>query len=331
MSRRSVAVLLMLAVVAFLCCTNKRPAKEFERAALSQISNSLSSGSANIYLSPDAGLNWQPFAQGVPSAATVSVFHVIGNKIYAATDSHGIYLLKSGASTWQRIDTGLPKNVDINALTSIEDILVIGTSMHGIWISQSNGEIWHQPSRLSFPAPIRTLIVHDRTLLAGTDNGILKSSDHGKTWRQVFAQRQVNGFSEMNNKIYAAVVDGAIMTPDNGDSWQYIYRPHTLHDISNDGRHVYAMTLGGGLLRSEDDGLSWEKINNGLGTLNFYTFEIRNSGDDLFAAQWHGIYRSEKDRIAWNLITGQLPDSTAFTTLEAVGSTIIAGTGLQKH
>lgn len=124
------------------------------------------------------------------------------------------------------------------------------------------------------------------------------------------------------------------MSNDNGKNWVYIYKPNTLHDISNDGNFVYAMTLGRVLLKTSNDGVTWENANNVLGTSNLYTFEVKNIGKDLFAAQWYGIYYLGNGGSYWSKInTGLngLPDSTAFTTLEITRFGILAGSGLPSR
>jgi hypothetical protein len=90
------------------------------------------------------------------------------------------------------------------------------------------------------------------------------------------------------------------------------------------------MTLGAGLKKSNNDGLTWESVNAGMGTLNLYTFEIKHFNNKLFAAQWYGIYESGDWGRNWGLIKNGLPDSTAFTTLETTMNGLIAGIGLRK-
>ena len=136
--------------------------------------------------------------------------------------------------------------------------------------------------------------------------------------------------TEVNNKIFAALMNGVIMTNDDGANWKYVYKPHTLHDISTDGKRIFAMTLGDGLKSSSNDGLTWERINNGLGTLNLYTFELKRFDNKIFAAQWYGIYTSQDLGNSWTIVKDGLPDSTAFTTLEVTKNGLIAGIGLRK-
>jgi photosystem II stability/assembly factor-like uncharacterized protein len=285
---------------------------------------------AVIYRSTDAGKTWGPYTTGIPPEATVSSFLSLGNTTYATTDTHGIYTIKEGDSRWKRIDADLPDKVDINAVTSIDNVFIIGTHKHGILISSNNGINWEPSSSPISHTAIRSLLSYNSSVFAGADDGIYKSLDQGNTWQHVYKGVQTNGFTVLNSKIYAALMNGAIVTPDEGASWKYIYQPHTLHDISSDGESVYAMTLGGGLLKSSNDGLTWENINEGFGGTRWYTFEVKNIDHQLFAAQWYGIYSSDKRGSKWQIIRNGLPDSTAFSTLEVAAGSLMAGIGLRK-
>lgn len=278
-----------------------------------------------IYHSTDGGKTWVPFDMGIPKEATVSSFLVTGNKIFASTDYHGIFSIREGEPQWQRIDQDLPEGVEINAIASIGNSLIIGTLNDGILISTNSGKNWIYPSMRLKNVAFRCLLTKGGLLLAGADDGIYRSSDRGYTWKQVYKGVQVNGFTELDDQIYAALMNGAIATADNGTTWKYIYKPHTLHDISNDGENLYAMTLGDGLLKSGSHGGGWKGINYGLGTFNLYTFELKKFDNRIFAAQWYGIYVSDNGGKNWSIIKNGLPDSTAFTTLEITGDGLIAG------
>lgn len=240
-----------------------------------------------------------PYANGIPTDATVSSFLVVGNSTYATTDAHGIYGIKEGDGKWLRLDQDLPEDVDINAIASINSVFIIGTFKDGIFFSRNDGRNWEQSADRLNHTPIRSLLSYNNLIFAGTDEGIYKSADFGMSWKQVYKVVQTNGFTVLNNKIYAALMNGAIVIDDEGTNWKYIYRPKALHDISNDGKSIYAMTLGDGLLKSKNDGLVWENVNGGLGETRWYTFEVKNIDDQLFAAQWHGIYSRSKSGNTW--------------------------------
>lgn len=326
---RKMNIFLLLLVLNIMCVESKK-AEDINDNVLEKNELIQLMPTSVIYRSTDAGKTWIPYANGIPQEATVSSFLTVNNSTYATTDAHGIYVIREGEAKWLRIDTDLPEKVDINAMSAIDRVIIIGTFKHGIFISRNGGRNWEQSVNSLNHTPIRCLLSDNDLVFAGTDSGIYKSIDVGNTWQPVFKDVQTNGFTMLNNKIYAALMNGAIMTTDRGVGWKYIYKPLTLHDISNDGEGVYAMTLGGGLLKSKNDGLTWEKVNNGLGETRWYTFEVKNTDNQLFAAQWHGIYSSTKGTNSWRIIKHGLPDSTAFTTLETTPWGLIAGIGLRK-
>lgn len=317
-----------LSLLAILGCNPKA-----DNQRLNLVENQTSSASGIIYCSNDNGRTWFSFDQGIPEQATVSGFQAIENKLFAITDFHGVFVYRSELNQWQPINFGLPDQLEVNAITVLHDLLIIGTSKHGIFISRDEGRVWNQSNTGLPNIPIRSLITSKDNLFAGTDKGIYVSSDKGLSWRHQFGTGQVNGFTLLDGKIYAAIVDGATLSDDEGKSWKYIYKPNTLHDISNDGSYIYAMTLGSGLLRTNNDGRVWEKANGGFPAYKFYTFEVKAANQDLFVAQWHGIYQSKDRGDHWSRInTGVngLPDSTAFTTLEITDFGILVGTGLNN-
>jgi photosystem II stability/assembly factor-like uncharacterized protein len=325
--KRFIAIELSLLVLLFFAGAGKTSLYEgesFEPLHVPQKTISI------IYHSVDGGRTWIPFDTGISSDATVSSFLVMNNEIFATTDNHGIYLIKDGQIEWKRIDEDLPKDIDINALSAVGDSFVIGTLKDGIMLSTNRGKNWHYPNIPIKNVPIRCLYTKGNILFAGTDNGIYRSLDSGNSWEYLWKGVQVNGFTEVNDKIFAALMNGATMTNDDGANWKYVYKPHTLHDISTDGERIFAMTLGDGLKKTSNDGLTWEKINNGLGTLNLYTFELKRFDNKIFAAQWYGIYTSQDSGKSWAIVKDGLPDSTAFTTLETTKNGLIAGIGLRK-
>lgn len=315
------------AVVLMVACQNQEnnPAvNPIEKKASTQATVSV------IYHSIDGGETWESFDSGIPKDATVSSFLVEDDKIFATTDYHGIYLFEEGEALWKRIDKSLPAGIDINAVAISNNTIIIGTLNHGILLSKNGGQNWDSPATQIEQTSVRCLYKRDKLLLAGTDNGIYKSVDEGNTWEQLYNGVQVNGFTELSNHIYAALMNGAVLVGENNSEPDYIYTPLTLHDISNDGERLYAMTLGDGLLKSANSGKTWENANNGLGTNNLYTFELKRFGSKIFAAQWYGIYASDNLGESWSLITNGLPDSTAFSTLEVTPKGLIAGIGLRK-
>jgi len=284
---------------------------------------------AVIYRSTNMGRTWSSFAKGIPEAATLSGIKQHGNKVYVSTDYHGVFVTSNGQDNWSALNAEQLKGLDINCIEVEANKLVIGTLRHGIFVSNNGGLSWKQSERNIENAPIRAFIKSKNKLYAGTDSGIFESVDMGDTWSHVFGRLQILGFTSLNNKIYAATQDGALVGNGNASSWRSIYEGDALHDIGNDGQFIYAMTIGQQLLKTQNDGATWENAQNGITRPpNFYTNELQHIGNNIFSAQWIGIYHSSNNGNSWNILNG-LPDSTAFSTLEITDFGIIAGISIR--
>jgi len=284
---------------------------------------------AVVYLSTDLGETWSAFAQGIPENATLSGIEQDGNKIYIATDYHGVYLSKDGQNEWQHLKSDKLKNLDINCLEIEGNKLVIGTLHNGILVSDDAGMTWSSAMINIKGTAIRAFMKTDEQLYAGTDSGIFQSTDMGNTWSHVFGKMQILGFTALNNKIYAGTQHGALVCKGDPSYWESIYEGDALHDIGNDGEYIYAMTISQQLLKTQNDGKSWENAQNGIAyPANFYTNEVKHVGSDIFSAQWIGVYHSSDNGANWEILDG-LPDSTAFSTLEMTDYGIIAGISIR--
>ena len=282
-----------------------------------------------MYKSVDLGKNWTSFANGIPENSTLSGIKQFRNKIYVTTDYNGIYVSSNGQDEWVPIPIENYSSLDINCIEVEFDNILIGTLNQGVLISDNGGLSWKRPE-VNIADPIRAFIKFENVVLAGTDAGIYKSEDMGETWSHVFGKIQILGFTLLNNKIYAATQNGAILSDGDLHEWRTIYDGDALHDISNDGKNIYAMTIGQNLLKTQNDGLLWENVQNGITRPpNFYTNEIKYIGEDIFSAQWIGIYHSKDEGKNWTKLKG-LPDSTAFSTLEITEYGIISGISIRE-
>ena len=227
------------------------------------------------------------------------------------------------------LNFGQLNKVDINCIEVEENRLIIGTLRQGILISNNGGLSWQQSKKNIENSPIRAFIKTANKLYAGTDSGIFESLDKGDTWSPVFGQMQILGFTSLDDKIYAATQHGVLVCKGNGSNWQSIYEGDALHDIGNDGQYIYAMTIGQQLLKTKNDGVLWENAQRGImRPPNYYTNELQHIGNDIFSAQWIGIYHSSNNGNSWRILNG-LPDSTAFSTLEITDFGIIAGISIR--
>jgi len=283
-----------------------------EPIALSNLINNANKSVGNpavIYRSNDMGRTWSSFAKGIPADATLSSIQQFGNKVYVATDYHGIFVATNRQNNWIPLKSKDLKGLDINCLEVDTNKLIIGTLRHGILVSNDGGLNW-KPSKQGINTPF-------------------ESFDTGDTWSHSFGQLQILGFTSLNGKIYAATQNGVLMKEKEAKNWAAIYNGDALHDIGNDGKYIYAMTIGQQLLKTQNDGTVWENAQNGIiRPPNYYTNELQHIGNNIFSAQWIGIYHSSDNGNSWRMLDG-LPDSTAFSTLAITDFGILTGIAIR--
>ena len=151
----------------------------------------------------------------------------------------GFLRSEDGGQTWQFISAGSPAPI-VSALAASDAAnLFAGTSEDGVFVSRDGGRNWarwnfglldwHIFSLASVRSPNGKI-----TILSGVESGLFSSVNNGRTWREV-------DFPEDMGAVLALGVDQ-----------------------DTDESPVFAGTEQGALFRSQDRGLSWAKIAEGV-------------------------------------------------------------------
>ena len=243
--------------------------------AISFISNAQTTAVAddwNKLLQPLKWRNIGPFrggrsvcATGVPGDITTYYMGTTGGGLWK-TDDVGI--------TWRNISDGYFKTGSVGAVAVPEsdpNIVYVGMGEHaprgvmthhgdGVYKSADAGKTWKQVG-LEATQHISRIVVDPRNAdvvfvaaqgalySKSTQRGIYKSTDGGKTWKNVLYINEMTGCAElsmdMNNPriLYAAM-------------WEHGRKPW----------QVISGGTGSGLYRSVDGGETWQKMTNGLPT-----------------------------------------------------------------
>ncbi len=204
------------------------------------------SGPAGVFVSADKGDTWQhlsllPQADGVKTLDEVSVYRLIPDP----QDNNALYWLSRG---------------------------------QGMFFSYDEGKSWQRPA-----APLNTGFIYgaaihptDKCTIYGTNGTILyKSDDCNRSWKEIYRESGQDriiavAFSSFAPYgIFMAKASGDILkSEDAGKSWSVIRRLQTRvdyfqMDLLREGV-MYAASRGKGLYRSEDGGVTWDNISEGL-------------------------------------------------------------------
>ena len=162
------------------------------------------------------------------------------------------------------------------------------------------------------------------TVFIGTDSGLFKSTDNGKTWKHVYAGGLVGNLAESDGVLMATSMRGIIRSTDDGENWELV--------ISEGGVGFDVKPIEGGfaaitsnsesntrrLSISYDGGKTWQAIDAGLQDkvridsiwrtwndrprVQAFMTSIIQVGENFFCTHPDGIFRSSDKGKTWKLL-----------------------------
>ena len=145
------------------------------------------------------------------------------------------------------------------------------------------------------------------TFFIGSNNGLLKSTNSGKTWKQVHTGGWVMKLVESNGVLLATSQGGILRSTDDGENWDWV--------ISEGGVGIAVERIKGGFAAityntesmtrrvrtSYDGGKTWQPIDAGL-PANLSIASIIQVGEYFFCGHPAGIFRSSDKGKTWKLL-----------------------------
>ena len=242
------------------------------------------------YKSTDAGKSWQLVNN------TIMVSDLIINPVDTSTvliacgnlgsKGHGIYRTKDGGGVWTKLQTGIPASYGGKALFSVYDknpsliYLSIGngyTTNAGTWLlrSENGGDTWTVQSTYDYSTYqgwfAHFVVVNQNNpetiLTAGVD--VFKSNDAGKTLTRK---------SVWYNWDFGRTPAGG---PEGASNYSHADH-HTFVIDPTDPNSVY-FGNDGGIFRTTDFGETFEGLNGGYQTTQFYNGFATSESDSNFS------------------------------------------------
>jgi photosystem II stability/assembly factor-like uncharacterized protein len=232
-------------------------------------------GNQGIFRSTNEGSTWTKTHTGAGLC-----FFDDGSAIYAGVDYQGVFKSTNSGQTWTAVNSGFPNNSNLlspSAFVRAGNNLLASFYFGGIYLSSNQGASWSQVSSQNL---VWCLAKAGGTLFAGTQIGLMKSTDNGLTW------------SFVQNDLYNATAVTALYVKSADE--------------------MYIGTGSMGMFVTHDDGETLEDMNDGAGDNTFVSC-IAREGGKLFAGwnQNSGFYYympSSFGRMLWQYNGNNRPE-----------------------
>ena len=286
-------------------------------------------GSAKIvFKSTDGGQTWQDISKGLPQnlredglrgdsifANDKGLFLRVGNELYHSTPN-------ATAPFWTtEIFPGEHSSIAPGKSG------IFAYNYWGVNLKKADGTgVWSPIFDNSSEPRIRSVFeTAGGTIFIGTDRGLFKTADSGKTWKHVYAGGWAGHMAESNGVLVATSKREIIRSTDNGENWApAMSEDSVVFDVKQIKDGFAAITSNSEpntpktsrLSTSYDDGKTWQPIDAGdkvlidsLGrtwdtrpSVKAFTTYVTQIGENLFSAHPNGIFRSSDKGKTWKLL-----------------------------
>lgn len=249
-----------------------------------------------LHASSDGGLTWQRSQSTTESPIqSIACAQISASICFLGTDAHGVLHTSDGGDSLIPSNNGLPINAqgEYQAITDLalsdnfaaDSTLFAITWYNAVFRSQDRGKSWHkfdsgtttnnQADQFSRPqfSKLRVSQGHDHAtiFLAGFD-GLFRSDNFGSSWSEL-------------ETLTTGRVEALAMSPN------YV-RDQT----------VAVVTQNGGAYISEDAGLDWTALNQGIKHAHMWDIAFSpqfESDETLLTISNHDFYWSTREQIVW--------------------------------
>ena len=296
-----------------------------EKEAGKKTTERTKSGPVNIvFKSTDGGQTWQDISKGLPE--NLREDDIRGNDFFA--NDKGLFL-RLGNRLYHSTPNATPPFWTQETFPGEHSSIAPGKSgifYWGINLKKTNGTSVWSPIFENFPEPrIRSAFeTAGGAIFIGTNRGLFKTANSGKTWKHVHAGGGVGNLAESNGVLLAISMSKIIRSTDNGENWAVVdSEGGVAFDVKQIKGGFAAITASSVLntrrLRtSYDGGKTWQPIDAGLQDkvvidsisrtwndrprVQAFMTSIIQVGGNFLCAHPDGIFKSSDKGKTWKLL-----------------------------
>ncbi len=221
-----------------------------------------------VFQSADGGQTWQDISSGLPKNLQAEGLFAKDGALYLRAGNSLFYSKPNcNSSSWK-------KETSLNGYSAITagSGRILGCNDDGQFLQKTNGAAALLPIPADFKEKaVRTIFeTAEGNIFIGCDDGIFKSVNSGKTWKQLHHNGWVMKFAEQDGVLIATSQQGILRSTNDGERWDLA--------VSEGGAGIAAECINGGfavityntesktrrIRTSEDNGKSWQIIDADL-------------------------------------------------------------------
>jgi photosystem II stability/assembly factor-like uncharacterized protein len=333
-----------LLLFSFLSC-NRAPKLPPTAQLADSLQNHYRGMATIVFRSADGGQSWQDISEGLPQ--NLQEDSKQGNRFFA--NDQGLFV-RIGKERYHNATNATPAFWTKENVTGQDSSNASGILYWGIQLKTRNGTSVWSPIFENYQEPRMRTVFESAAgaIFVGTDRGFFRSTDKGKTWKQVHAGSLVGHMAESDGVLVAISNSRIIRSADNGENWEFVtVESDTAFDVKQVKGGFAALTPTKANIRgvstSYDGGKTWQpgdagrkdkavidsifRTWNDRPRLKAFQTSITRVGENFFCTHPEGIFKTSNKGTTWELLLPAIKDK-AFT-LFVSGNVIyaIAGKG----
>ncbi len=292
--------------------------------------NSLYLSGYGIFKSTDLGDKWAHVGFNNTNILDIEIDAL--DNIYAGTYNR-VFLSTNKGDNWEFKGFGIWNNTPVSVIhTANNGDIWAGASANnsGLYLSTDKGENWTKIESTQFDL---IYSIDDNSLgdMFITSGALFYSNDNGNSWQIKHNEPYGRVFITNSDVIYFGHRHSLEVSFDNGEYWTDILQTNYINKIYVDKKHNIFVASDDGLLRSSNNGITWDTVST-----QFVTPYVRaitgNSTNQLYctvrtkvAPLQFAYYASYDDGMNWVDITEDMPSEGTSLAIDSEGY-LYAGT-----
>lgn len=274
----------------------------------------VTSNNAGVFRSSDNGETWLKVGSFPNNVFAGDMVISPNDYIFTGYNNTGLWRSTDDGLTWYRPNKDILVMNDGMALITIgrglsstsNNILFIPTT-DSLLRSKNFGIDWEkcEPTSSSLTPAITISLTDEIYTITYLDNkeSIFSSTDYGDTWefKSIIPAPIPSFIKAKNDTIFFGSEDiakgGVYRSTDKGLTWTHIIKENKINfynaAFADDGS-VFFGTFGNGMYRLHSDGITWDVINDGLETKDYFipSLLINKDGYIFIGTPYSGVFRS---------------------------------------